>query len=117
MSELLQNILRQRIGIFYKDEEWKRKIFDEIADYYRSLDMINFLSYAMWDTKIVLKDGTTIYFVRAEGRSKGQRFSKVIIQSGVEQSIIDTVIRPCVLPFAGTQCYVVDIYNDKVEYW
>lgn len=113
MSELLQNILCQRIGIFYKDEEWKRKIFDEIADYYRSLDMIDHLSYAMWDAKIVLKDGTRICFVRAEGRCRGQRFNKIIIQSGVEQPFIDTVIRPCILPSA----YVVDIDNDKVKYW
>ena len=111
----LQGILCQRIGIFYKDEKWKRIIFDEIAEYYRLLDMIDYLSYAKWNAKILLKDGTTIYFVRAEGQSRGQRFSKVIIQSGVEQSIIDVVIRPCVLPFASTQCYVVDIYNDKKE--
>ena len=112
--EELQYILAQRIGIFYKDEKWKRKMFDEIADYYRSLDMINCLSYAMWDTKIVLKDGTTIYFVRAEGRSKGQRFSKVIIQSGVEQLIIDRIIKPCLLPLMSTQCYVVS--DDEIRF-
>ena len=114
--EELQYILAQRIGIFYKDEKWKRKMFDEITEYYRSLDMIDRLSYAMWDARIVLKDGTTIYFVRAEGRSKGQRFSKVIVQPRVEQSIIDAVIKTCILPFASTQCYVVDIYNNKIEH-
>ena len=112
----LQYILAQRIGVFYKDEKWKRKIFDEIADYYRSLDMIDFLSYAMWDARIVLKDGTTICFVSAESRCKGQRFSKVIIQSGVEQSIIDAVIKPCISPFASIQCYVVDINHNEIDY-
>ena len=110
----LQNILCQRIGIFYKDEKWKRKIFDEIADYYRSLDMIDHLSYAMWDAKIFLKDGTTIYFVRAEGRRKGQRFSKVIIQSGVEQPIIDTIIKPCLLPLTSMQCFIFS--NDGMRF-
>lgn len=110
----LQSILCQRIGIFYKDEKWKRKIFDEIADYYRSLDMIDFLRYAMWDARIVLKDGTTICFVRAEGQSKGRRFSKVIIQSGVEQSIIDTIIKPCLLPLTSTQCSIIS--NNGVRF-
>lgn len=115
--EDLQYILSQKIGIFYKNQKWKKEMFDKIAEYYRSLDMIESLTYATWDARIVLKDETTIYFVDANARSKGQRYSKVIIQQGVDQQIIDTVIRPCVLPFAGTQCYVVDIDNDKVKYW
>lgn len=110
----LQYILCQRIGIFYKDEKWKGKIFDEIADYYRSLDMIDHLSYTMWDARIALKDGTVIYFVRAEGRRKGQRFNKVIIQSGVEQSIIDTIIKPCLLPLTSTQCSIIS--NDEMRF-
>lgn len=114
MNELLQGLLCQRIGIFYKNKKWKRKMFDEIADYYRSLDMIDFLTYAMWDAKIVLKDGTTICFVRAEGRCKGQRFSKVIIQSGVDQSIIDTIIKPCLLPLTSIQCSIIS--NDGVRF-
>lgn len=114
MNELLQGILCQRIGIFYKDEEWKRKIFDEIADYYRSLDMIDSLTYAIWDAKIVLKDGTKICFVRAESRCKGQRFSKVIIQSGVDQSIIDMIIKPCLLPLTSTQCSIIS--NNGVRF-
>ena len=114
--EELQYILCQRIGVFYKNQKWKKEMFDKIAKYYRSLDMIDFLTYAMWNARINLKDGTVICFVRAEERSKGQRFSKVIIQPEIEQSIIDAVIRPCILPFAGTQCYVVDIYNDKIEH-
>lgn len=113
----LQYILCQKIGVFYKNQKWKKEMFDKIAEYYRSLDMIDFLMYGTWDARIVLKDKTTIYFVDANTRSKGQRYSKVIIQQGVDQQIIDTVIRPCVLPFAGTQCYVVDIDNDKVKYW
>ena len=113
----LQGILSQRIGIFYKTQKWKKEVFDKIAEYYRSIDMIDFLNYSIWYTRIVLKDETTICFVDANTQSKGLRFSKVIIQQGVNQQIIDTVIKPCILPFAGTQCYVVDIYNNKVEHW
>ncbi len=113
----LQGILSQKIGIFYKTQKWKKEMFNKIAEYYRSIDMIDFLTYSIWDARIVLKDKTTIYFVDASTRSKGLRFSKVIIQQGVNQQIIDTVIKPCILHFAGTQCYVVDIYNNKVEYW
>ena len=110
----LQYILCQKIGIIYKNQKWKKEMFDKIAEHYRSLDMIDFLTYGTWDARIVLKDKTEIVFVEASNRSRGYRFSKVIIQPEVDQSIIDTVIRPCILPF--TQCYVVDIDNDKV-YW
>lgn len=116
MTEL-QYILVQKIGVFYKNQTWKKDMFDKIAEYYRSLDMIESLTYAIWDSKINLKDGTKIVFVEANNQCKGQRFTKVIIQPEIDKQIIDTVIRPCVLPFAGTQCYVVDIDNDKVKYW
>ena len=59
MTEL-KYILVQKIGVFYKNQTWKKDIFDKIAEYYRSLDMIESLTYAMWDARIVLKDGTEI---------------------------------------------------------
>lgn len=114
--EELQYILAQRIGVFYKNQKWKKEMFDKIAEYYRSLDMIESLTYSMWNARIVLKDGTVISFVEASNRSKSCRFSKVIIQPEIEQSIIDTVIKPCVYPFIRTQCYIADIYNDNIEY-
>lgn len=116
MTEL-QYILVQKIGVFYKNQKWKKNMFDKIAEHYRSLDMIESLRYAIWDSKIILKDGSGIVFVEANNRCKGQRFTKVIIQPEIDKPIIDTVIKPCILPFAGTQCYVVDTNNDKVEHW
>lgn len=107
--EELQYILAQRIGVFYKNQMWKRDMFDKIAEYYRSLDMIDSLTYAMWNARIVLKDGTVISFVEANNKSRSCRFFKAIVQPEIEQSIIDTIIKPCILPFASTQCYVVDI--------
>ena len=107
--EELKYILAQRIGVFYKNQMWKRDMFDKIAEYYRSLDMIDSLIYAMWNARIVLKDGTVITFVEANNTSRGRRFCKVIVQPEIEQSIIDTIIKPCIVPFAGTQCYVLDI--------
>lgn len=115
MTEL-QYILVQKIGVFYKNQTWKKNMFDKIAEHYRSLDMIESLRYAIWDSKIILKDESRIVFVEANNQCKGQRFTKVIIQPEIDKPIIDTVIKPCILPFAGTQCYVVDINNDKVEY-
>lgn len=112
----LQNILSQKIGIFYKDTEWKGKIFGEIVEYYSSLDIIEFHRYSKWDVRIVLKDNTEIIFVEANERCKGHKFSKAIIQPEVDQSIIDNVIRPCIVPFMGTQCYVFDIYNNEIKY-
>ena len=110
----LKYILPQKIGAFYKNQKWKKEMFDKIAEYYRSLDMIDFLTYSTWDTRIVLKDGTEIFFVEASDRSRGYKFTKVIVQPEIDLSIYDAVIRHCI--FAVTQCYWVDIYNDKVEF-
>lgn len=112
----LQNMLSQKIGIFYNDQVWKRKVFDKIVEYYRSLDMIDFHIYNSWDARIVLTDKTEILFVKASDRSKGYRFNKVIIQPEVDQLIIDNVIRSCIVPFMGTCCYTFDIYNDDIKY-
>ena len=115
MTEL-QYILVQKIGVFYKNQTWKKNMFDKIAEHYRSLDMIESLRYAIWDSKIILKDGSRIVFVEANNRCKGQRFTKVIIQPEIDKPIIDTVIKPCILPFAGTQCYVVDINHNEIDH-
>lgn len=104
----LQNMLSQKIGIFYKDQVWKRKVFDKIVEYYRSLDMIDFHIYNSWDARIVLTDKTEILFVEANEKCRGHKFSKVIIQPGVDQLIIDNIIRPCIVPFMGTHCYAFD---------
>lgn len=108
----LQNMLSQKIGIFYKDQVWKRKVFDKIVEYYRSLDMIDFHIYNSWDARIVLTDKTEILFVEANEKCRGHKFSKVIIQPGVDQLIIDNIIRPCILPFINGKYYITDILQE-----
>lgn len=71
--------------------------------------MINYIIYNSWDARIVLKDKTTISFVRADDKCRGYRFEKIIIQPEVDQLIADTVIRPCILPSINNKCYVIDI--------
>ena len=104
----LPNILSQKIGIFYKDTEWKGKIFGEIVEYYSSLNMIEFHRYSKWDVRIVLKDNTEIIFMEANKKCRGYRFSKVIIQPEVDRHIIDNIIRPCIVPFLDAHCYAFD---------
>lgn len=53
-----------------------------------------------------------LQYILAQRRS--QRFSKVIIQSGVEQLIINRIIKPCLLPLMSTQCYVVG--DDEIRF-
>lgn len=97
----LQNILSQKIGIFYKDLQWEKEAFYKILEYYHSLDMIEFYRYSTWVTWIVLKDGTEIRFMKANEKCRGYKFTKAIIQPEVDQSIIDNVIRPCIVPIFG----------------
>ena len=108
----LQSMLCQRIGIFYSDNKWAKKIFSKTHDYYRSLDMIDRInSTAM----IRLKDNTEIVFVRAAENARGHCFSKVILQPGIDKELIDRVIRPTLKHMSCRCCMVLDD-NDGIEF-
>ena len=94
----IQFELIQRIGIYYIDEEWKREVFDQIYDYYKSIDFVENSIYSRGNTVIELKDGSRIQFIPANNNSRGMRHTKVLLQSGINKQTIDYRIKPTLAP-------------------
>lgn len=107
----LQRMLCQKIGIFYRDNKWAEKMFNKIYDYYRSLDMIDRVFYLA----IRLKDGSEIIFVRAAENARGYCFSKVILQQGIDNELIDCVIRHTLKHMSCTHCMMLND-NDEIRF-
>ncbi len=105
-KQTLRDILNHDIGIYYKDEDWKYAVFDEIVSYYDPIDLISHISYGREKTIIELKDGSMIRFIPADNESRWLRFSKVILQPGIDESIIEQVIKPKLIP--GASCVELD---------
>lgn len=99
----LQYIFRQNIGIFFKDITWKDNVYNEIKNYYEERECISLTLNFKGSARIELKDGSVIYFVPANDCSRGHRFSKAILQPGIDKEIIDCVIRPSIV----TNCFYV----------
>ena len=93
-KQILPDTLTQNIGIYYKDEDWKCEVFTEIMNYYDSINLTSYVSYGSEKTRIELKDGSIIRFICADNKSRGLRFNKVILQPGIDESIIEQVIKP-----------------------
>lgn len=113
----LQLILRQKIGIFYRDKKWAEKIFNKIYDYYHSLDMIDRIYGTTWSNSkmIRLKDNTEIVFVRAAENARGHCFSKVILQPGIDEELINCVIKHTLKDMSCRCCMVLND-NDGIEF-
>ena len=107
----LQQMLCQRIGIFYKDNKWAAEMFNKIYDYYRSLDMID----RVFSSAMRLKDNSEIIFVRAAENARGHCFSKVILQQGIDKELIDCVIRHTYERMSYTHCMMLDD-NDEIKF-
>ena len=100
MMDELQYMLHQKIGVFYKDISWKDNIYNEIKNYYEKLEYISLVWNSKDNTRIELKDGSVIYFVPTDSFSKGRRYSRAILQPGIDEEIIDCVIkRSITIPF------------------
>lgn len=85
--------IRQSIGVFYIDRQWALNLFDKIIKLYPK-EFIKRIRKSDVTLGIILMDGTTINFVRACEASRGLCFSKVIMQNGINQEMIKSVILP-----------------------
>lgn len=99
------NPFAQRIGIYYKDFEWAQQVFCDIVN-----DCTPYIQRKSRNNAIiVLNDETLIRFLPANDSSRGQRFTKAFIQSGVDKKVYCCVIAPKV---QNNECYMVDDYDD-----
>lgn len=103
------HVFSQKIGIFYKDEGWCKTIFEKVYNHYSKLNLI--LSYRPQKT-ISLRDGSSIVFCPTNDNTRGGCYSKIIMQEGISDNIIEKIIRPQ-LKYQTREIIVV--YNPEGE--
>ena len=94
--EYISRILRQKILVAYRDNEWKNKIFNKILELY-PIDAISKHILTSCNSYIELVDGTTIRFVYANEYIRGIKANKIIAQNGIDEEILNNVLRPALI--------------------
>lgn len=89
--------LSQQIGVYYKTKEWAYKVFDEIVNHYppewfEERGAIKSKDPSM--CYLLFKDGSSIRFRPATESSRGNCFSKIIIEPDIDREIVACVIKP-----------------------
>ena len=93
----LSNITFTNIGIFYKDQEWKDNLFEELvreAHECRTLYSVTKNKIQFYDSHININ----IIFVEANERPRGHRFDRIYYQNDIDQNTFSMVIRPLFIP-------------------
>lgn len=93
-------IFNRCIGIFYKDREWRDKIFNDIV-------RVEDIDRKMKDVLFI--GGNVIYFLPENENSRGRRFDEIYIQDGLSDDFVQQVIMPMALP------HTFPIVIEKVE--
>lgn len=94
-----------KIGIFYNDEDWARRAFNEVKD----MMLVNRrLSCASWcnekDMFCSIEGLILIKAIKANGCNRRFRVDKAIIQPDLDEKTINEIIRPC------TKSSIVTLY-------
>lgn len=93
--DILTFMLRQSIGIYYKDFDWASRLFNRIMEYYpQEYFAERGIKKNKNNLRIEFKDGSVIRFVYANESSRGYSFSKIIMQPGIDEEIIRDIICP-----------------------
>lgn len=92
---MLLDMIRNNIGIYYKDSYWKDKIFEKIMQEAKEL----YLLKTVKEERISLIGGIEIYFCKIDtpDRCRGRRYDRVYYQNNIEPEIVRTIIMPLVI--------------------
>lgn len=88
------NFWSSKIGIFYKDIKWFETVYEEICKTIPQ-NLITHCIHNKHETRIRLIDDTTIDFVPAIDNCKGRRYHRIFYQYGINDYVVNSVIRPC----------------------
>ena len=110
----MNNPFRQRIGIWYKDSDWRDEMFSLIVSVIPE-EAIARVHNSKYEKYINLKDGSFIKFVSANDCSRGNAFSKSFMQDGIPFEMYQTIIEPCTKPIFQ-ESIVVKEFRDFV-FW
>lgn len=86
-------MFRYHIGVFYKSEEFLKKMYEKALEEIPS-EMIDKIYSNKFVKEIMLKDGSLIQFVKPIDNVRGRRFDRVIIDKEINEEIVDTIIMP-----------------------
>ena len=93
--DILTFMLSQSIGIYYKDFDWASRLFNRILEYYPQEYLAERgIKKNKNNLRIEFKDGSVIRFIHASESAKGCCFSKIIMQPGIDEEIIECIICP-----------------------
>lgn len=116
-SEAINFLKRVRIGVYYIDDAWVTNLFKEMLDIFKN-DKILRMSNGRDSKWIEFENGDYIKFVKICEGSCGNKFDKVILQSGIPKNIYDTIIRPTII--SRTNSVVIEddeITEAKIYYY
>lgn len=85
-----------KIGVFFKTKSWVENWMKDFLDEIDKSCVLRFVRNDFTPFMIELKDGTTIKAYRANDSSRGAVIDKAFVEYGIEQDIIETVIKPMI---------------------
>ena len=106
VEELVKYSSRLDIGIYYKTSEWAYFVYIKLVKYFTDLDCLIRAHIDKHGYGIIqLKNDTTYYFVKGDETAGGHRFHKAYMQDCIDDDIINTIIKPSIMPY--TDLYMV----------
>ena len=91
--KISDNILQRRIGIFYRDIEWRNKVWEKLV-----LSIPTDIIFKSWlnnhEASIYRKDGSIIIFVSIKSGCR-QRYDRVYFQPDINDDVLETIVYPC----------------------
>lgn len=98
-EEDIDRWLRRQVIFYAKTEEWRNNMFDKVLAYYPQ-DMIEeVIKLRYGHSRIILKDGSSFRFVKANEGCRGLRSNFAFVEKSVSAELLDCVIRPKVIDY------------------
>ena len=104
------NIFAQRIGIYYKINQWRDYLLDDILNNLPKELVVRCVKNN-YKPYIELIDGSYIQFVPINDSAKGFAWTKVFVPTNITCDEYFTFVRPYIKPY-GFPAIVIDRYED-----
>lgn len=100
-KELVENSSRISIGIYYKDINWAKNLYNKLVTYFKHIDCLAHAccTKCVNEFFILLKNGTSYKFVGIDNTSRGQKFHNIYIEDGVSDDDINEYVIPRLRPY------------------
>lgn len=92
------NYLARRIGIWYQDRNWAEKVFQELIEHMPSEYIV---SVRRRGSEMVANfiDGSLLRMIPTNDASRGQRYTELYVQAGIDINIYEKIIAPSAAPY------------------